>query len=143
METKEDKEKGLIFVRLFPNEDFYGSLKSACEKHDVKTAVIVSGLGQLKNFSLGYFKEKGDYLPEEFSEPYELISLTGNISKQENGDYEFHVHSSLGDSSKKVIGGHLIKGVVEITNEIVLLKSNINVHRKVEEQTGLKGLFLE
>lgn len=141
MEIAEDKEKGLIFIRLFPDENFYDCLKEACVKCGVKTAVIISGLGQLKNFGLGYFKEKGNYLPQEFSEPHELISLTGNISKQENGEYEFHVHACLGNSNKNVVGGHLIKGIVEITNEIVLLKSDVSVLRKVEEDTGLKGMF--
>jgi len=42
-----------------------------------------------------------------------------------------------------VIGGHLIKGKVEVTNEIVLLKTNLKMRRKLEESTGLQGMFLE
>ena len=32
---------------------------------------------------------------------------------------------------------------VEITNEIVLLKTDVGIKREVEDKTGLKGLFLE
>ena len=139
----QSKEKdGLIFIRLFPGEDIYQSLKEACRKHRVETAVVLSGVGQLKQFKLGYFKERGDYTPEEFQKPHELLSLTGNISSQE-GDYNFHLHVALGNEAKKVVGGHLIEGKVEITNEIVLLKTNLTVTRREEESTGLKGLFLE
>lgn len=139
----QSKEKdGLIFIRLFPGEDIYQALKEACRKHRVETAVVLSGVGQLKQFKLGYFKEKGDYTPEEFEKPHELLSLTGSISNQE-GDYNFHLHVVLGDEEKKVVGGHLIRGEVEVTNEIVLLKTDLKVKRKLEESTGLQGMFLE
>jgi len=139
----QSKEKdGLIFVRLFPGEDIYQALTEVCHKHRVETAVVLSGLGQLKQFKLGYFKEKGDYTPEEFEKPYELICLTGNISNQE-GDYNFHLHIALSDETKGVVGGHLFKGVVETTNEIVLLKADLKVTRRLEESTGLQGMFLE
>lgn len=132
----------LIIARLFPDEDLQEKLQEICQKHKVKTAIILSGIGQLKNFKLGYFKNKGDYTPEFFSKPHEMISLSGIISKQGN-NYESHLHISLGDENKRVIGGHLIEGIVEITNEIVLLKSDILLQRKTEETTGLRGLFLE
>jgi len=139
----QSKEKGdLIFIRLFSGEDIYQALKEACQKHGVETAVVLSGVGQLKQFSLGYFKEKGDYTPEGFEKPHELLSLTGSISNQE-GDYNFHLHVALGNETKKVVGGHLIKGVVETTNEIVLLKTDLKVKRRLEESTGLQGMFLE
>jgi len=139
----QSKEKdGVVFIRLFPGEDIYQSLEEACRKHRVETAVVLSGVGQLKNFRLGYFKEKGDYAPQEFEKPHELLSLTGSISNRE-GDYNFHLHVALGNEEKKVIGGHLIKGEVEVTNEIVLLKTDLKVKRKVEESTGLWGMFLE
>lgn len=139
----QSKEKdGLIFIRLFPGEDIYQALKEACRKHRVETAVVLSGVGQLKQFKLGYFKEKGDYTPEEFEKPHELLSLTGSISNQE-GDYNFHLHVVLGNEEKKVVGGHLIRGEVEVTNEIVLLKTDLKVKRKLEESTGLQGMFLE
>jgi len=139
----QSKEKdGLIFIRLFPGEDFYQSLKMVCQKHNVETAVVLSGLGQLKQFELGYFKEKGDYAPQEFAKPYELLSLSGIVSKQDD-DYICHIHVALGDEAKRVVGGHLIRGTVETTNEIVLLKTGLTVVRRVEESTGLQGLFLE
>jgi len=137
------KEEGsLIFVRLFSNEDIYRELEQVCQKHEVVTAVVLSGVGQLKQFELGYFKGKGDYAPRGFEKPHELLSLTGSISNQE-GKYDFHIHAVLGNEEKNVVGGHLIKGIVEVTNEIVLLKTSLKVKRKLEESTGLQGMFLE
>lgn len=135
------ERKNLIIGRLFPGEDVGDELKNICQRYRVKTAVIVSGLGQLGRFSLGFFKEKGNYLPQRFSEPHELLSLNGIISKDDNG-YEFHLHATLGNAQKAVVGGHFIEGRVSVTAEIVLLKTGIRAKRIMEE-TGLKGLCLE
>jgi len=139
----QSKEKdNLIFIRLFPDEDIHEKLREVCRLHDVKTAVVLSGLGQLKKFQLGYLKEKNNYTQEKFDKPHELLSLTGNICRQNEG-YELHLHAVLGDEKKRAVGGHLIEGKVEVTNEIVLLKTNINIERRLEEKTGLKGMFFE
>lgn len=139
----QSKEKdNMIFMRLFPDEDMQEKLKEACRLYDIKTAVVLSGLGQLKKIRLGYFKGKNNYTPKNFDMPHELLSLTGNICKQD-GDYILHLHAVLGDEKKNTVGGHLIEGKVEITNEIVLLKTDIDIKRKFEEKTGLKGMFIE
>ncbi len=143
LDNMQSKEKNnLIFIRLLPDEELQEQLKKVCKKHDVKNAAVLSGIGQLKKFQLGYFKEKGDYSPETFDKPYELLSLTGNICLQD-GEYLLHLHAVLGDENKQVVGGHLIKGTVEITNEIILLKMPMGVKRKFEENTGLKGIYFE
>jgi len=140
MQSKE--MKNIIFVKLFQDEDVYEQIKEACKLHDVKTAVVLSGIGQLKQVKLGYFKEKGDYSPELFNKPLEILSLSGNICKQ-NNDYIIHIHTVLGNEKKNTFGGHLIEGKISITGEIVLLKTPINIQRRVDNKTGLKALFLE
>lgn len=139
MQSKQEKD--VIFIRLFPGEDIFEKLREVCREYQINTAVVLSGIGQLKDFKLGYFKEKGNYTPQHFVTPHELLSLEGNICK-ENEKYTFHLHAVLGNESKGVVGGHLIEGVVEVTNEIVLLKTNIKIHRKMEDATGLEGMFL-
>ena len=138
----QSKEKdNLIIIRLFPGENIIEQLKIVCEKHNVETGVVLSGLGQLKSCELGFFKEKGNYLPEKFESPKELLSLTGNISKQ-GKEYNLHLHSVFGGPNKQTIGGHFINGTVSITGEIILLKTSIKIKREIEPESGLKGLFL-
>lgn len=140
MQSKEKND--LIICRLFPGEDIHGQLQAVCEKHKARTVAVVSGIGQLAEFELGFFKEKGDYLPEKFIEPAELLGLNGLVSLQ-NNKREFHLHAVLGTPDKKTIGGHFISGKVSITAEIVLMKTDITVQRETEEVSGLKGLFLQ
>lgn len=140
MKTKE--KNNIIYIRLFPDEDVNEQLKKACKIHNVKTAVVLSGIGQLKSAQLGYFFEKDNYAPDTFTDPLELISLTGNICMHED-DYALHLHAILGDREKKAIGGHFIKGIISITGEIILLKSDIRIQRKIDENTGLMALILD
>jgi predicted DNA-binding protein with PD1-like motif len=140
MQSKEKQD--LIFIRLFKNESVNDEIQEACKFHNVKTAVVLSGIGQLKNVKLGYFKKKNDYTPELFKSPYELLSLTGNICCNED-DYQLHLHAVLGDEKKNAVGGHFIEGEVSITCEIILLKSDIDVKRKVDEKTGLKSMIFK
>ena len=125
MQSKE--EGNIIFIRLFPDEDLQEKLKEACRLYNVKTAVIISGIGQLKKIQIGYFKEKNNYIRENFDAPHELLSLTGNICNQD-GDYILHLHVVLGNEKKNAVGGHFIEGKVEITNEIVLLKTDVQLN---------------
>lgn len=140
MQCKEDDS--LVLIRLFSDEDFYEELKEACRAHEVETGVFISGIGQLKDFKLGYFIAKGDYGEKQFRDVHELIGLQGNVVFQD-GEYVFHVHCVVGNREKKAFGGHLLDGTVSVTNEIVLLKTGIKAKRKIGEETGLKELFLE
>ena len=94
MESKE--QDNVIFIRHFPNEDVNKHLKKACKLYNVESAIVLSGIGQLKKIKLGYFKKKGDYNPEIINNPVELLSLTRNICKDKD-DYAIHLHAVLGD----------------------------------------------
>lgn len=133
-------DENIIFCRFFSDEDLFKELKNVCLNHNIKTAIILSGIGQLKNFEIGYFKKDKTYTNSFYSKIYELLNLSGNIIKN-NDEYIIHIHAILGDKDKKTIGGHLNKALVEVTCELVLLKININAYRKIEEKTGLKSLF--
>lgn len=139
MESKEQND--LIFIHLFPNEDILEKITEACKKHKVETAVVLSGIGQLKQVRLGYFKEKDNYVPQSFAKPLELLSISGNICK-DGDEIIIHFHVVLGDEQKNTVGGHLLNGTVEVTNEIVLLKISLKIKRKLDHTTGLKNLDL-
>ncbi|MBN2065712.1 MAG: DUF296 domain-containing protein [Candidatus Thermoplasmatota archaeon] len=139
---KSKEQDNILIIRLFPEEDIHERLKEACKKHSVITAVVLSGIGQVKHIQLGYFKEKGSYVVDTYHTPHELLSLSGNICHQ-GDEYLLHLHAVLGNAQKGTIGGHLVAGIVEVTNELVLLKTPIKITRKVEETTGLSGMYIE
>ena len=131
----------IIFVRLYPNEDIISSLIKTCEQYDLPSAILLSGIGQIKRVTLGYFKEKNNYTPETFNGPFELLSLNGTLI-QHNSTYKAHLHVVISDEDKQVRGGHLIGGSVEVTNEIVLLSIKASLQRQYNKETGLFDLIL-
>ena len=140
MQSKE--KNNIIFVRLYPNEDVNEELINVCKKHNVDTAVVISGIGQLNNAELGYFKGKKDYSLKKYNEPLEILSLTGNICKDKE-EYIIHLHAVLGDDKKNALGGHFASGKISITGEIVIIKTEHKAERILNKKTGLRDLFLE
>lgn len=132
-----------LFVRLFPDEDFFVSVEQACRLHKVKSAVLVSAAGMLAEVELRAFVGNGQYAASSFAEPMELVSATGTVALQQDGSYAFHVHACLADHRANAFGGHLGKGKVKVTNELVFLLSDAQIIRRKEEETGLMGMFFE
>ncbi|MCR4432537.1 MAG: DNA-binding protein [Caldiserica bacterium] len=134
------KEGNILMVRLETGENVLEKLKEAAESYHLATGVVLSGIGMLKEVEVGYFHgpERGyqrHYLPF----PCELASLSGNISKQEEG-YNLHLHVILIKPDGDATGGHLFKGTVHITNEIFIQEISCPIFRKKEE-SGLYGLY--
>lgn len=140
MQSRE--KNGLVFVRLFQDADIFIELEKVCKKHAIETGVLLSGIGQLREVKLGFFVKRGDYSPTTFPGPLELISLSGNIVGG-NDKHIFHLHASLGRPDKSMVGGHLMGGKVNVTNEIVILKNDIHLKRVLEEETSLLGLHID
>lgn len=135
-----EENNNLIITRLFPNENVFEQLKIICSKHNLKTGIVLSGVGQFDFVELGFFKEKGNYANQGFKMPLEVLSISGIISKKEK-DFDFHLHIILSDEKKNAFGGHFINGIVSITLEIAILKTEIKITRQNEENTGLAGLY--
>jgi hypothetical protein len=140
MESKE--KNSIILINLENDEDLFNSLKILCKKHKIKNGFIISGIGQLKNFTLAFYKKNKGYLSKKFYDIHELLHLSGNICLIQN-NYEFHIHAILSNKNMNLIGGHLIEGNVEYTNEVVILKTTIDFTRYFDETSGLKKILIK
>jgi predicted DNA-binding protein with PD1-like motif len=119
------EENNLIIARLFTGDDLIESLKTLCQKHKVETAVIISIIGQLKQFTLGYFDGE-KYLYDEFPSVHELLSVSGMVSwSEEDNEYKYHLHIVVGNEEKTDLRRAFDQGLVQATNEIILLKTKI------------------
>ncbi len=141
METKE--EKPFIIARLKTDEDYIPSLLKIAKKHNIKAGFVLNSIGMLKDIELGFFKGKGKYQTNKFKGPMEVTSIQGNFALMDN-QLKTHFHINLADRDGQVHGGHLEKGIVHVTAEIVILKlEDSKMTRKIEEDTGLAGLNIE
>jgi len=127
-------ESNIVIAKLNDGEDFFKSMEKIVKKCNIKSGIVLAGIGQLKNFELGYFDGK-KYVKKTFKKPMELVSMQGSIAET------FHIHCALADEKQNVYGGHLFNGVVGVVNEIVILKLNkIKLKREKDKKTGLKTL---
>ncbi len=136
------KSKGILVVRLFKNEDVIESIKAALRLSRVENAVVVSGIGMLRDVELRVFKGKGKYASKVFKDDMELVSFSGNIIKSDN-DYILHIHSTIADHKYYAYGGHFGRGKVAVTLELFIMEVHQKLYRKVEPDTGLTGMFLK
>ena len=135
------EQDGILFVRLFPGEDVPSSLASACRERGITSGVVLSGIGMLRDVELSFFSGTG-YDTHAFPQPMELVSLSGNIARDGDGIL-IHAHAALASRDGQMMGGHFSKGTVEVTAEIVILRTQVPAERRADPKTGLKGLFLD
>ena len=124
-------------LRLTKGDDLRASIEKACIDNGFDTAIVLSGVGCLYEIRVRLAKALG-YM--ENKEDYEIVSLTGTISKG-----NAHIHISLSDDSGKTIGGHLEKGcLVNTTCELVLgILEEYRSDRLFDETTGYNEIIFE
>jgi len=137
---KSSIEGGLVVAKLEDGEDFLAMMGALAKKYRIGSGVILGGIGMMRDCTVGYFPGKGGYEEKVFREPMELVSMQGNIATGK-GRPMFHVHVSLAGRDKSVHGGHLIRGTVNIVNEISILRLNrVAMERRPSPRTGLMEL---
>ena len=131
----EARGKREIVLRMLDGEDLVSGLRSV----PANAAVILGGIGMIRNARLGYWNGT-DYEEHEVPEPVELLAMQGNIGRL-NEEPALHCHVTVARRDGTVTGGHLISATVANTAEIVLaLPTVITLERKLEPN-GLAGLY--
>jgi len=135
----EIRKEGNIIVAKFVDGEIIENVKRLVEKESIDSAIILSGIGMLKNVEIGYFSGK-EYKIEKIEEPVELVSLQGNIGRGD--EIICHFHIAVAGENHELKGGHLLKGEVKVVNEIAILKlREIKIKRK-KNAIGLMEMFL-
>ena len=116
--------------------DFHLS-KKFCQKLDIKNAEII-GIGSIENPTLAHYRvDTKKYREKTLNGIFELTSLVGTVAVFENKPL-VHVHVSLSDEEMKAYGGHLVKGNVSATIEIVLVAFDTEFTKLHDDEIGLK-----
>lgn len=125
-----------IIVRMDKGEDLFEKLKRVATLEDVKLAGI-SALGTFSSMTVGiYDLDQKQFIGNDFEGMFEIVSLTGTINTMD-GNYYCHLHAAAGDRNGNVFGGHLSRGIVGATLEMVITVIDGVVDRVKDEDTGL------
>ena len=127
---------GVIALRLDKGDDITESVYTVAEKEGVKAAKV-SGIGATDDFTVGVFDiAKKEYEKFVFRGNHEINALDGNITEKDGKPY-IHLHITATGKGGKVVGGHLIKGVISLTGEIIITVTDGKITREYDETLGI------
>jgi predicted DNA-binding protein with PD1-like motif len=119
-----------------PDEEVSAGLLQIAREQNL-TAARLTGIGALSRVVLGYFDlQKREYREIEINEQVEVLSLLGNFALH-GAEKKVHAHIVVGKSDGTAHRGHLLKGWVRPTLELVIVESPSFLARKIHEATGL------
>ena len=125
-------------LRAEIGEEIQESLRQFASKVNIKSA-FYQGIGALTQVELAFFCiDSKVYDRQFFDGEYELVSLMGNLSLHE-GAVVPHTHVSLGDKNFQTYSGHLVRGVVSVTAEIIVTPIDIELSREEDPMMKFKG----
>lgn len=130
------KSKNFIALRLDKGDDIIGSIYKVAKEEGVKAAKV-SGIGATDNFTVGVFDtEKREYKKYTFIGNHEINSLSGNVTEKDGSPY-IHLHLTATGENCKVVGGHLIEGVISLTGEIIITLLKGKISRELDVDLGI------
>jgi predicted DNA-binding protein with PD1-like motif len=112
------RKDAFVLIRLEHGEDILESVRQTV-KEERSTMIVVSGLGMISEFELGYF-DNGNYLRKRYKEPHELLAMQGTVSTE--GEPRIHIHVTVADKEHSAFGGHLMSGKAWMSNEIAFIR---------------------
>ena len=113
--TRSDED---LFVRLDPGEEIHSTLQKLADEVGFNAAAITSGIGRTRKNLYGYMDEQGVYQRRPLDNPSELVSLSGNIARTQDGKAFTHIHSCWSDDDNNVHAGHMFESIVHVVAEI-------------------------
>jgi predicted DNA-binding protein with PD1-like motif len=117
------RETSTIVVRLSEGDDVFAKLAEVVQTYDIKSGLVLTGIGQWKTFTLGlYDVSQQKLVTTAYQGPLELASMHGSIAHAADGTLKLHIHAALGDETNKTVAGHVSSATVSILNEIVVQK---------------------
>ena len=136
----EDEER--TFAVIFETEDEVASGLVQFAKKNSLAASHFTAIGGFKEVVLGYFElDKKQYKNIPVHEQVEVLSLLGDIAL-EKGEPKLHAHVVVGMPDGTARGGHLIKGIVRPTLEVILTEAPQHLRREFDEASGLALIHL-
>lgn len=107
-----------LFVRLDPGDEIHSTLQNLADEVEFNAAAITSGIGRTRDNLYGYMDEQGVYQRRPLDDPSELVSLSGNIARTQDGKAFTHIHCCWSDDDNNVHAGHMFQSVVHVVAEI-------------------------
>lgn len=118
-------------------EEMIESLNRHAAESNLSSAWL-SGLGGAEGLTLGFYDlEARDYKWQEFDQPLEIVSLTGNLVILDDKPF-WHIHGVFSGPDYGSISGHVKSLTIGLTGELFITPLDFELTRTYDDETGLK-----
>lgn len=134
-----------IVGRLTNEWDLFEGMRQVCVEHGIEAAQFQC-LGSLQHATYVQVERDGTEgrirysSKRQTSSPVELLSATGFIGKDENGELDVHMHGVFVDCDGQLSGGHFLtdENPVAVTIEYILFPlTGVEMKRKKDKVWGM------
>jgi predicted DNA-binding protein with PD1-like motif len=134
--AEEGKGETLIVV-LDDGEEAFSALHEFARREGVSAASLTA-IGAFSRATVGWFDfASKSYKEIAVDEQCEVLSAIGDVAVGDDGKASLHVHVVLGLSDGSTRGGHLLKGTVHPTLEVVLTETPAKLRRRKRPELGI------
>jgi predicted DNA-binding protein with PD1-like motif len=135
MET--DAQGARTFVVVFDTgEEAIAGLQAFAADNKVNGAQV-SAIGALERGVVAWLNwETKAYEPVPVDEQCEVISILGDIARDDSGKPSLHLHGLLGLKGGRTVGGHVQKLHVRPTLEVIVTETSAQLRRKPRRDLG-------
>lgn len=136
------KKLGEIFyIRIDKDEEVLNKVMDVCKNENILTGQF-QGIGACSTVTVSTYLPKIDKFTDHImSGMLEMVSLVGNITRDDNGVPFLHSHavfSYLDNAGKpSVLAGHLTKAIISYTGEISIIPAKGTICRMIDSKTGI------
>ena len=135
METNAQGARTFVIV-FDTGEEAVAGLQAFAADNKVDGAQI-SAIGALERGVVAWLNwETKTYEPVRVNEQCEVISILGDVAKDESGKPSVHLHGLLGLKGGRTVDGHVQKLLVRPTLEVVLTETSAHLRRKRRPDLG-------
>jgi len=130
--------QGAYLVRLEKGEEVIESLEQFADAYRLGFASLAA-IGTFERVTLGYYDpETKAYRNQGVEEGVEVLTMSGNVSRGEDGRRMVHAHVIVGRSDYSTLGGHVVEGTVGPTLEVIVQTAPTSIRRRHDPDTGLQ-----
>lgn len=130
-------------IRLSRGKHLSEAIEQFCNETKLEGAWL-NGLGAASDITLGFFNlSTKEYKWRTFGQMMEVVSLTGNLARDDQGKMMFHLHGVFADDEYQTVGGHVKDLVAGATLELFVHRAYQPTRRTLDGETGLQLLDLQ
>lgn len=130
-------------VVLDPGEEAFACLTRFASDNGI-TGASITAIGAFETATLAWFDVASKaYRDIPVTAQSEVLSIIGDIAKDDEGKPSLHAHAVLGFEDGSTKGGHLVKGIVRPTLEVVVMETPQHLHRRKRPELGVALIDLD